>query len=185
MKVTNWILMFIVVLPLFCFFPLSGQEYDKKDQLDSNLPDLMDFSRELKELVLKYYPKADISETDISLKFEYETREFTVHAPLKTGGWSEIAHKVKGPRNVVYNEESSQRESGIVGTVSLEPQQYIAQITRPQTLDYSYFKHLMLAPESKKFECHLMADLKYPYETREAFVKAFTELVNSFEKYLK
>ena len=55
----------------------------------------------------------------------------------------------------------------------------------PQTLDRLYFKVLMLAPESTKFDSTLIVDLKFPNTADPEFLAKFKELINGFEAYLK
>ena len=54
----------------------------------------------------------------------------------------------------------------------------------PQIFDKRYFAVLLLAPYSPKRDAHLTVRLAYPQDVSPEFLKQFTELINSFEKYV-
>ena len=61
-----------------------------------SLPSMDKFEKALKELVLNYYPEAAFTIEENRITFEYDTRTFLIHYPLKTGEWQEAA-ETKGP----------------------------------------------------------------------------------------
>ncbi len=55
----------------------------------------------------------------------------------------------------------------------------------PQTFDYHYFKLLLLAPYSKKYDCCLIVKLSYPSDAKADFIESLSNLANEFEKRLE
>ena len=164
-----------VALTVFC---LGTNVYGEE------VPSLTEFGEKVKELVLQYYPKAEVSVTGKEIAFEYGARDFMIHDMNKMGMWEEEAYETKGPERKLFAGKNK-KESGIVGYIEIMPGKHLYATTRPQTLDRLYFKTLMLAPESEKKDCFLMVDLDYPDTVNEEFLKKFTKLANEFEKYLK
>ncbi len=145
---------------------------------ENKLPSLETFNQKLSDLIKAYYPEAKITFTQNDIHFEYKVREFVVHDLQKNGTWS-IPFTRLGP-----DRDGWQGQGGILGDISLFKGQYFGSLMRPQTIDYHYYKTLLLAPYSKKYNCNLNVDLLYPDTVDLKFVEKFTALINGFENTL-
>jgi hypothetical protein len=107
------------------------------------------------------------------IQFEFNTRLFIIHLPLKTGEWQDPW------------EERGPRKGGILGTIELRDGDYTGAAMVPQTIDRLYYSIIVLAPYSKKHDFHLYVHLSVPkQEGKPEFNKEFIELVNAFESKL-
>lgn len=138
------------------------------------LPGFEAFAARAEQLVRQYYPDAKITQTPDGLQFSHETMEFTMHLPLKTGEW-QAARPMQGPK----------RHGGIQGTAALREGKWMGAAMVPQSFDRFYFTSYLMAPYSAACDCHLVAHLDYPDTVDQSFVKAWSELINDFEKYLQ
>jgi hypothetical protein len=139
---------------------------------DAPKPDLKPFVEEVRKLVEKHYPNAEVTLKDQTIHFEFNTRKFLIHEPLLNGEWQD-AHEEDGPQ-----------KSGIYGDVELRAGQYMGMAAVPQSIDKRYFTLLLTAPSSKKLDHHLYVHLKYPRDVSKEFLKEFEGLVNGFEKHV-
>ena len=139
---------------------------------DAPKPDLKPLLREVRKLVEKYYPKAEMTLKDQTIHFEFNTRKFMIHEPLLTGEWQDAWEEV-GPQ-----------KSGIYGDIELRAGQYGGMAGVPQSFDKRYFTLLLLAPYSKTLDHHLYVHLKYPRDVPKKFLKDFDYLVNAFDKHV-
>lgn len=167
------------LLECFVFFIFCSGLAIFQGALADELPELEKFLAKVKTLVQKYYPNAKVTVASDEIDFEDLTMEFTVHHLGKDGNWS-IPFTVKGPQRGGWR-----GSGGIVGRIKLWPGPYVFARARPNTVDYRYYKELLLAPYSEKYQCHLLADLLYPDTADPVFVKTFTDLVNVFEADLE
>lgn len=117
------------------------------------------------------------AETEI--EFEYKTREYEVYEPQKNG--RDTFSSKKGPEKW----GAGKGAGGIIGRLKIRPGPYMASRTRPQTIDYHYFKELLLASYSEKKDCHIEAELLYPGTADPKFVEEFTTLINGFENEIE
>ncbi|MBV8878881.1 MAG: hypothetical protein JO332_02845 [Planctomycetaceae bacterium] len=131
--------------------------------------DLSPFFDAVRALVEKHYPKAAVTAKAARLTFEFNTRKYMVHEPLKTGEWQD-AHEELGPQ-----------KGGVVGEIDVVPGRYEGAAVVPQGVDKRYFVLWFAAPSSEKLGVHLLVHLKYPPNAPKEFLKDFTELVEKFE----
>jgi len=76
-------------------------------------------------------------------------------------------------------------DPGILGTIELIDGEYRGAAMVPQTFDRLYYTIILMAPYSKKHDCHLYVHLYIPrHESKPEFIKEFTELVTTFESEL-
>lgn len=154
------ILVFIVTL---IFFNSHSPAADK--------PDASKFFNQVETLVKKFYPQATIHQDQQKMSFSYETMEFMIHLPWKTGEWQKASPMV-GPK----------RHGGIVGSVEVNQGVWNGAAGVPQSFDRSYFTALLMAPYSPQCDCHVVAHLDYPDTVNQDFLKEWQELINSFNQ---
>jgi hypothetical protein len=135
-------------------------------------PDLKPLFVEVRKLVEKSYPRAQVTMKDQTIHFEFNTRKYMIHEPLLTGEWQDA------------REEPGPQKGGIFGDIELRPGRYAGQAVVPQSFDKRYFVLLVMAPYSKKLDCHLYVHLKYPHDVSPEFLKAFERLMAGFDTYL-
>jgi hypothetical protein len=146
-------------------------QFEKSAAADETIrPDLNALRAEIRQLVLKHYPKADVTLDKQSIRIRFNVRTFKIHAPRPDGTWQEAIEE-KGPQR-----------DGLYGDLELLPGKYKGEVDVPQALDKHYFLHLVMAPYSAKLDRHLRVDLKYPRDVSHEFVTDFKGLVNAFEK---
>lgn len=135
-------------------------------------PALKSFYAELRAVLRRHYPKATSHLLKDKIHFEHDTRVFIVHEAYKTGEWQDPW------------EERGPKPGGIHCDLTLQKGGYPGAAEVPQSFDKRYFTVLLLAPYSSKRDEHLMVRLAYPQDVSQEFLKQFTDLVNSFEKYV-
>jgi hypothetical protein len=135
-------------------------------------PALKRFYSELRTLFRRYYPEATSHLLKDKIHFEYDTRVFIVHEPLKTGEWQD-PWETRGPKL-----------GGILCDIELRKGRYNGAASVPQTFEKRYFKLLVMAAYSPKQDAHLYIHLSYPANVSVDFLKQFTELANDFGKYV-
>jgi hypothetical protein len=133
-------------------------------------PDLKPLVAEVSALVTRHYPKAIVTRDNQTIRFEFSTRKFMLHEPLKTGEWQD-AHEEVGPQ-----------KGGVWGWMELRDGKYNGQAILPQAFDKRYFVLNVIAPYSKKLDRHLYVHLKHPRDADRAFLRDFDTLVNTFDK---
>ena len=125
---------------------------------------------EVRNLVEKHYPKAKVTLKDDTIHFEFHTRKFMIHGLNRVGNeWQDAS------------EESGPQPGGISGDIELRQGKYGGPLVLPNTFDTRYFTILMSAPYSKKLDCHLYIQLKYPQGVSKEFLKDFGQLMVAFE----
>jgi hypothetical protein len=134
------------------------------------LPELKPVLAKVQAVVEKHYPKATVIVKDETIHFEFNSRKFMIHEPVRTGDWQD-AHEESGPR-----------EGGIYGDIELRAGEYGGMAAVPQTFDKLYFKLLLMAPYSKKLDRHLYIRLKYPREVPKELIKDFEFLLGELDK---
>jgi hypothetical protein len=159
----------LVGLALGCLFAASGRAAAD----DAPRPDLKPLLEEVRKVVQKHYPKAEVTSKDETIHFEFNTRKFMIHAALLTGEWQD-AHEEVGPQ-----------KGGIHGDLELRTGLYGGMAVVPQSFDKRYFTVLLLAPYSKALDHHLYIHLKYPRDVPKGFVKDFEGLVEGFDKHVR
>jgi hypothetical protein len=127
---------------------------------------------ELRTRFLRHYPQVTSHLLNGRIHFEQDTRIFIVHEPLKTGEWQDPS-ETRGPNL-----------GGVLCDIELRDGKYNGAASVPQTFDKRYFKVLIMSPYSSKHNAHLYTHLSYPSNVSDEFLKEFTEVVNSFDKYL-
>lgn len=124
----------------------------------------------------------------LSDMFEKLTKEFygkaklrklkdAIHAEYKVRPW-EI--------NTASNKfEEGPNWGGILYDVKLQSGPYAGVHVVPKKFnEYSTFHVELFAPYSKKFDCHLLSRIAYPFDVDQEFLKRFKKLVEDFEQYL-
>ncbi|MGB5850115.1 MAG: hypothetical protein WBH40_16625 [Ignavibacteriaceae bacterium] len=128
----------------------------------------------VQRIVISHYPTATSHLLKNKIQFEFNTRLFIIHVPLKTGEWQDPW------------EERGPRKGGILGTIELRDGEYTGAAMVPQTFDRLYYSIILLAPYSRKHDCYLYVHLYVPqHESKPEFNKELIELVNAFESKLK
>ena len=144
---------------------------DEKKQLQD--PRLIKIYQDIRRVVKHHYPESSCHFLGNKIHFEFNTRLFIIHVPLKTGEWQDPW------------EERGPKKDGIKGDIELRDGQYMGAAEVPQTFDRKYYSILLLAPYSKKFDCYLYVNIYHPQLDNESgFIKEFIDTVNSFEKRL-
>ena len=133
--------------------------------------DLSGFYSTLRTVFAKHYPAVTVSNKGETITFDHDTRLFLIHYPLKTGEWQDAVERRGPKKGGVFCEIVS--ESGI----------YNGAAVVPQTFDERYFSVLLLAPYSKRTDCHLHVRLSYPAGVSKEFLREFTEAINRFNAY--
>ena len=159
----------LVGLALGCLFAASGRAAAD----DAPRPDLKPLLEEVRKVVQKHYPKAEVTLKDETIHFEFNTRKFTIHEALLTGEWQD-AHEEVGPQ-----------KGGIHGDLELRAGPYGGMAVVPQSFDKRYFTVLLLAPYSRAIDHHLYIHLKYPRDVPKGFVKDFEGLAEGFDKHVR
>jgi hypothetical protein len=143
------------------------------------LPNAERLYAEFSQLFRKYYPDVVSQRSESGVSFEFRTRMFMVHQPLKTGEWQE-ARAEKGPI-----------AGGILCRILLYRGPYVGAAMLPQTFDVWYFKTTVIAPYSAAHGVHLYVAISYPTPTRAfpkpvdaEFERAFFATCDRFERYL-
>lgn len=139
---------------------------------DAPEPDLKPLLAEVRKLVTKHYPKAEVSLKDRTIYFQFHTRTFLIHEPLLTGEWQD-AFETTGPQ-----------KGGVCGTLELRAGRYGGQAAAPQSFDKRYFTTLLLAPYSEKLDHHLYVHLSYPREVPDGLLEAFRRLADGFAAFV-
>jgi hypothetical protein len=123
---------------------------------------------DLGTLFRRYYPDVTAHALNEAIHFEYNTRVFLVHEPLRSGEWQE-ARETRGPN-----------PGGILCDIELRKGPYLGAAVVPQTFDKRYFKLLVLAPYSVSHDTHLYVHLYYPANVSSDFLREFTSAVEAF-----
>jgi hypothetical protein len=128
----------------------------------------------VQRIVRSHYPTATSHLLKNKIHFEFNTRLFIIHVPLKTGEWQDPW------------EERGPKKSGILATIELRDGEYSGAAMVPQIFDRLYYSIILMAPYSKKYDCHLYVHLYIPrHDSIPEFTKELTELVSTFESKLK
>ncbi len=124
----------------------------------------------------------------LSDMFEKLTKEFyekaklkkakdTIHAEYKVRPW-----EINTASNVF---EDGPNWGGILYDVKLQSGPYAGVHVVPKKFnEYSTFHVELFAPYSKKYDCHLLSRISYPFDVNQDFLKRFKKLVEDFEQYL-
>ena len=139
-----------------------------------NDPRLNQIYTSVQRIVRQYYSDATSHLLENKIHFESNTRLFIIHVPLKTGEWQDPW------------EERGPKKGGILGTIELRDGKYTGAAKVPQTFDRLYYSIILMAPYSKKHDCHLYVHLYVPrHGGKPEFTKELVELVSAFEGKLK
>ena len=130
------------------------------------------FNSHVRRLVRRHYPQATSHVLGNKIHFEYDTRLFIVHEPLKNGRWQDPWEQ-RGPK-----------KDGILGQIEFRRGRYGGAALAPQVFEKPYFRILLLAPYSEECDCHLYTHLTYPTTTDPKFLQEFQTTVDNFEKFL-
>jgi len=137
-------------------------------------PRLEQIYSSVQRIVIHHYPTATYHLLKNKIHFEDNTRLFIIHVPLKTGEWQDPW------------EERGPRKGGILGTIELRDGEYTGAAMVPQMFDRFYYSIILMAPYSRKHDCHLYVHLYVPkHQSKPEFTKELTEMVNAFESKLK
>jgi len=123
---------------------------------------------ELDPLFHHYYPRVTSALSNDSIRFDYDTRDFLVHEPRKTGEWQD-ARPARGPNR-----------GGILCEIELRKGRYPGAAVVPQTFDKRYFRLWVAALYSARRDEHLYVHLSYPADADGAFLARFVDIVASF-----
>ena len=169
MKLRNNLLLYSLAI-LFIFQGVVQSE--EKNSLQEQR--LNKIYRDIRIVVKRHYPESSCHFLGNKIHFEFNTRPFIIHVPLKTGEWQDPW------------EERGPKKGGILGDIELRDGQYIGAAVVPQTFDRKYYSILLLAPYSQKFDCHLYVHIYHPHLDNESgFIKEIVDIINSFEKRLE
>lgn len=117
-------------------------------------------------LTKEYYEKAKLKKAKNGIHAEYKVRPWEIntagHVYENGPDWGGILYDVK-------------LQSGPYAGVHVVPKKFN---------EYSVFSVELFAPYSKKFECHLLSRISYPFDVPQDFLKRFKKLVEDFEQYL-
>jgi hypothetical protein len=130
------------------------------------VPSIERLYADVEALVARHYPSAVFERTQEGVRFEFGTRTFFVHEPLKTGQWQD-AFEMKGPDR-----------GGILGDITLEKGPYQGAAEVPQSFDKRYFTMLLMAPDLPALDAHLRVELRYPADASPEFLKELRQLVD-------
>jgi hypothetical protein len=158
-----------VVLALCCPLAVAGRTAADA----APKPDLKPLLAEVRKLVEKHYPKAEVTLKDQTIHFEFNTRKFMIHELTRLGDQWQDAREEPGPQ-----------PGGIHGDIQLRQGEYGGPLLLPLTFDKRYFKLYYAAPYSKKLDRSLHIHLKYPGKVSEAFLKDFMRLTDQFETHV-
>ncbi len=118
------------------------------------------------KLTKEYYEKAKLKKAKDTIHAEYKVRPWeieTASSKFEDGpNWGGILYDVK-------------LQSGPYAGVHVVPKKFN---------EYSTFHVELFAPYSKKFDCHLLSRISYPFDVNQEFLKRFKKLVEDFEQYL-
>src|SRR5262249_35467062 len=131
-------------------------------------PALKRLYSDFRTLFRKHYPAVTSHLLKDEMHFESDTRVFIVPEPLRTGEWQD-PWETRGPK-----------PGGILCEMSLRNGRYMGAAVVPQTFDKRYFRLLVMAPYSVKYDAHLYVHLSYPGDVRPHFLAGFHGLVNHF-----
>lgn len=124
----------------------------------------------------------------LSDMFEKLTKEFYEKAKVKKA--KDVIHAEYKVRPWEINTASNKFEDGpnwggILYDVKLQGGPYAGVHVVPKKFnEYSTFHVELFAPYSKKFDCHLLSRIAYPFDVDQEFLKRFKKLVEDFEQYL-
>jgi hypothetical protein len=152
--------LFIVAIAWFLLIlPADATDGSKKsDELCS----------QVQALITEFYPKATFEKKNGTFIGKFNTRMFMIHHALKTGEWQEASQQ-EGPN-----------KGGIVCRIQNGTGPYMGAAMVPQTFDYRYFNSLLMAPENKATNTHLIAHLDYPSGVSVDFVNRYRKLISSY-----
>lgn len=131
---------------------------------------------------------ASVNWQKLSDMFENLTKEYfekvklkkakdTIHAEYKVRPW-----EINTSSHVF---ENGPDWGGILYDVKLQSGPYAGVHAVPKKFnEYSVFSVELFAPYSKKFDCHLLSRISYPFDVNQDFLKRFKKLVEDFEQYL-
>lgn len=118
------------------------------------------------KLTKEFYGKAKLKKAKDSIHAEYKVRPWeinTASSKFEDGpNWGGILYDVK-------------LQSGPYAGVHVVPKKFN---------EYSTFHVELFAPYSKRFDCHLLSRIAYPFDVDQEFLKRFKKLVEDFEQYL-
>jgi len=134
--------------------------------------DLKPLHAAVQKLVLKHYPKADVTLKDDTIQFQFDTRKFMVHEQTLTGRWQDAFEEV-GPQ-----------KGGIWGNLEFRPGRYMGMAAVPQSFDKRYYIQYVTATYAEKVDGHIYVHLRYPRGISADFLKDFQTLVNEFDKHV-
>lgn len=115
----------------------------------------------------RYYPKVSARLAASGIDFEYDTRAFLIHVPLKTGEWQE-AREIKGPNR-----------RGILCHISLVQGRYDGPAILPQTFNDRYFETLVMAVAQAGERAYLYVHLSYPDGVDARFLNEFNDTLHN------
>ena len=115
--------------------------------------------------------------TEFYLKAKFKKAKDSIHAAYKVRPW-----EINTASNVF---EDGPDWGGILYDVKLQSGPYAGVHVVPKKFnEYSTFHVELFAPYSKKFDCHLLSRIAYPFDVNQEFLKRFKKLVEDFEQYL-
>lgn len=143
-----------------------------EDRLEWDEAPFQAFSQQLGGVIAKYYPDVQVerpSEKDPFMRWSFKNRKFMVHLPTLTGQWQEAIEMVGPDRK------------GILCTAHVHEGPYMGMAVVPQTFDRQYFHVLMMAPNRKDVNAHVIVRLYYPKDVDKAFISEIAEVVQKFD----
>lgn len=167
----RWAILCLVVT-IACAVESGRAGTDSPDE-DSKAFDDSALLKKIEDLVQKVYPKAEVERKDGAIRFHYKTRIFKIHSANLDGVWQN-AHDERGPQ-----------PGGIYGEISLTEGEVVSMAALPQTFELRYYNSYLMGHYSRKLDCTIHAEVRYPPREAKLFVEAFEKLVNDFEKHVR
>jgi len=132
-------------------------------------------SEEIIPIIKKYLPNYETETKYGRIYISYNTRQFMVHRPYKTGKWQNAKEDI-GPE-----------KGGIVLWFFITDEKYsgAAMIPLCATTDMYLFKETSIIKYSEKYNCYITAAIKAPrYDEKKELTKELIEILSNFENYL-
>ena len=158
----------MLVSVVFASIAAFGPGCGGAEQRSAHEPSLPAVYSELDGLFHRYYPNVASQASADAIHFEYNTRVFLIHEPLRTGEWQD-AREVRGPNR-----------GGILCHAELRKGRYAGAAAVPQTFDKRYFQLSVFAPYSAIRDEHLYVHLYHPGDVKTDFLEEFSRIVAGF-----
>lgn len=110
----------------------------------------VELTSRISELILEYYPEAEIAQDNGNLNAKYGTMIFTVHGQRKAGRIPEKTHQVEGPNF-----------KGFMFSIFIKNGEYVGQALVPQTINERYWQTYIDRPPTDDGNSHYVINFSY------------------------